>query len=226
MKIFISRDLDPTSKFQNAFKELGGVDIHGESLLQFTIMDQPSLPYSDWIFFYSKTAIRFFFQWVENQKIPVESHLKFGCFGPATAAYLHSYNRSPHFVGSGMPADNGRWFAQNIVRGHILFVTATHSLHSLKDHVNFNCTQEEFPIYSNRPKDQIDLPEYDAVCFTSPMNVSAYYSQYPHRRHKAIFAIGSSTKRALEAVQPGDVIIPAEPSESELAKVIIGHLGL
>jgi len=65
--IFISRKLSKDSFFKTKLEE-AGFTIHGKSLLKFSAIPFQKTPKSDWIFFYSKNGVKFFFQRLKDTR--------------------------------------------------------------------------------------------------------------------------------------------------------------
>jgi len=67
-----------------------GFEVIGHSLIEFKAIpfDLPSS--FDWIFFYSKNAVRYFFEQIPPENI----HSSIAAFGPGTAHFLKSKNIS------------------------------------------------------------------------------------------------------------------------------------
>jgi uroporphyrinogen-III synthase len=57
--VFITRDLEPDSIFLTALQH-AGFDVFGKSLIEFETISFEKFPKTDWIFFYSQNAVRFF----------------------------------------------------------------------------------------------------------------------------------------------------------------------
>ena len=109
--VFITRDLSPSNYFKINL-ENAGYQVIGRYLIAFNPIPFHSLPPSNWIFFYSKNAIRFFqtlggFDQLWNQKIAV--------IGQPSADYLlQKTNIQADFIGNGVPKKTGRNFGLNV----------------------------------------------------------------------------------------------------------------
>ena len=138
--IFISRAVD-----QNAWQEkLGlGHTIIGQSLIQFSPVDF-EMPSADWVFFYSRNGVKYFFEHSQGQLAPY----KWAAIGPETAELLSEYVLDVDFVGDGVPESTAEKFHNMITdREKVCFARAVNSQKSIQ---------------KNLPDEQVvDLVVYD-----------------------------------------------------------------
>ena len=217
MTVFISRNLRPDSVF---FKTLNahGIKIHGERLVEFTGVVFDEIPDADWLFFYSKTGVHFFFQ--HASAIGIEN-FRLAAIGQGTADFLMKFSRPPDFTGDGDPVSTATAFLQLAKGQKVLFVRAEDSRQSIRRLLGQNITPLDLVVYKNQPREDFDLPQFDCLVFTSPINAQAYFSKYPFRKNQKVVAIGKTTAAALEALGAKSPVIASAPSEEALAKAVL-----
>ncbi len=216
VKVFISRELGPESEFRNAV-DASTIEIINQYLIDF----QPitfETPSSAWIFFYSKSGIKYYLQ---NRS--EHSKFKIAAFGPSTAKYFRSLtDHLPEFIGSAEKNDVALAFSQEADYESCTFVVGERSLRSVQKILN-NRTHNEIVVYRNAPKKIIDVECPDVAVFTSPLSANIYFSNYKDREHPNI-AIGNTTAEAIEKNGKKVTAIPSSPNENELAKVLNSYL--
>src|SRR6185369_5495687 len=83
---------------------------------------------TDWIFFSSKHAVRYFF----NQK-PKIQNVKYGCVGMSTSAELRAFGHRADFIGQSTDTKLvGKQFAAKVGSSKVLFPIAKDSLQSIQ----------------------------------------------------------------------------------------------
>ena len=101
MNLFISRKLSQDSLFDSLVNE--GIEIYDESLIDFTAIPFTK-PKTDWIFFYSKKGIDFYFE-----NLDFDPSQSYAVLGSATASYFKiKTNHSVDFIGN----NNGEQIAR------------------------------------------------------------------------------------------------------------------
>ena len=124
MKIFISRKLKANSSF---FTKLPKEDfeIIDESLLSFSAVAIKKIPSSNWVFFYSKNAVKFS---LENASLKKEMlQRKIAVMGTGTARVLSKYNLKADFVGAGSIDEIAMNFSKLVTQQTVLFPQAKKS---------------------------------------------------------------------------------------------------
>ena len=216
-RLFISRSLSKDSVLQRLEEE--GVHVIGESLIEFTPLPIGKFPETDWIFFYSRRGVQYFFE-----QVPYSTDYEYGVIGPGTAATFYEITgRSPKYTGQSDAqkiADTYHLYEQG---KSILFVKARNSLNSVQVLVEDIMQCKELIVYENEIRTDFEIEECDYLCFTSPMNVEAYLQKYEFSDQK-IFAIGNSTERKLLELTSKKIFKADQPSESALLDLIISEL--
>ena len=217
-KVFISRDLAEESIFRQSLKAYG-CEVIGQSLIDFSPLPFDEVPKSDWLFFYSRNGVRFFF---EQGPLGVQWP-RIAAMGAGTASALQNLGKSVDFVGSGAPEATAAAFIKIARDQSVLFVQASQSKQSVERLLAEDLKAIAFPVYNNQIKSPINIPVCDLLVFTSPMNVAAYFTHYTLAENQQVIAIGPSTAQALAQRQITPQIAP-QPDEQHLAQAVIALL--
>lgn len=215
--VFITRDLSPSNYFKVNVEKTGH-QVIGRYLIAFNPIPFHTLPSSDWIFFYSKNAIRFFqtlggFNQLSHQKIAV--------IGQPSAVYLTQItHRKADFIGDGVPQQTAQQFLKISRHQTVLFPRAKHSRQSIQQLLNGAITPLDLIIYDNQIKTDIIIPTTDIVVFTSPLSVTAYLKYQTITPQTKVIAIGKTTEQQLIRANIQNIIVANTPSEKGLAEAI------
>ncbi len=222
-KIFISRPLKKNSPFRAMLQE-SGMEIIGQSLLQFSPILFKDIPPAEWVFFYSKKGVDFFMEQVQQSLIFQKkvSTLKWAVMGKGTAAALSKYKYKANFVGTGHPSNTATQFSSIAAKQKVLFIRAQHSQKSIQKLLNKQITSIDLVVYDNRIIRNFQLPHCDYLVFTSPLNAVAYYQKYAIDKSQKVIAIGNTTAIALNELGVKEVVIANKPTEVEMAKKVVG----
>ncbi len=216
-RVFISRDLEEDSVFLNRLIAKG-FEVHGESLVELSPVGFGGFPPVDWIFFYSKNAVLFFFKLL--QKDTVEG-VKLAAMGTATAELLASQFKEADFIGDGIPQSTAKAFLKVASGQKVLFPRAKKSRQSIQRLLGNQIVVFDRVVYDNKPKTAMDIPEADCLVFTSPMNAEAYFLEYEWRDFQKVVAIGQTTATALKSFKIKGFTIAETPSEEGLVKAVL-----
>jgi uroporphyrinogen-III synthase len=217
MKVFITRPIRAESDFFRLLSA-SGIEVHGESLVEFQPVPFEEIPSVDWLFFYSQTGVRFFFRQAGPDLAPA---IRLAALGKTTAEWLEKICRPPDFTGDGDPVGTAAAFLA-LARGQrVLFPRARESRQSIQQLLGDKIVAYDLVVYDNIPRSEFELPVFDALVFTSPLNVKAYFSQKKLLSSQKAFAIGNTTAAALEEAGVRDFVIAGAPSEEELAIVVL-----
>lgn len=214
-RIFISRNIASSSPIRDA---IGNYILVDQSLIEFSALDFEA-PQADWIFFYSRNGVKYFFEGGQFELYPY----LWACMSGGTADELSHYISDISFVGNGTPAEVTSSF-KNVTNPDDVtcFIRAQNSL----DSVNKGLGREadfSLPVYTNIPKSNIPDQEFDILIFTSPMNVDAWFDKRKYKNEKVI-SIGKTTANHLATYGIENVIIAETPSEESIAKALLGIL--
>lgn len=220
--IFISRKLSSNSVFQERLNN-AGFEIHDVSLLRFSAVPFTQLPSSDWIFFYSKNGVKFFFEGLKKQHMPVPQQMRWGTIGKGTATKLQKHIDQVDFIGNGNTMQTASAFLRAARGLSVLFPQAEKSRRTIQRLLDKNIKHQDLIVYSNQIKSSVQIPKCDLLVFTSPMNVMAYFKTRVLFDTQQIFAIGRTTAKALVSIGIEDFNIAEEPTEEALVKVILAQ---
>ncbi len=192
-KVFITRNLRESDYFYKALKRLS-FESTGQSLIEFKLIEIKSLPISEWIFFSSKHAVKYFF----NQQ-PKIGKVKFACVGKATAQELRSFGHKADFIGQNTDTKFiGKQFSSLAGNAKVLFPIAKESMQSIQQQLTKKENAINLPVYQTI-KHSIEVPaDMDVIVFTSPSNVDAFFEKNKLRPHQKAVAMGDATAKALE----------------------------
>ena len=218
--IFITRPLASSSSFLN---KLAGYpfEIEGYSLIQFSPVLFSVVPVTDWIFFYSRHAVTFFFRRVNELELEIRERTKWAAIGPATAKALKTYVSSIDFTGDGNPVSTAKQFKEVGNGQTVLFPRAQSSRQSIQKLLARNIQAMDLIVYVNEMDSGKACPEADILVFTSPLNAKAYFEKRKPKKNQGIVAIGNTTAATLKKLGIKSIFIANEPSEEALAKTII-----
>lgn len=216
MKVFVSRFLEEYSPIYSC---VNSEEVLAQSLIDFAPLSFER-PQSDWIFFYSRNAVRYFFI---NDNYALYPYL-WACMSHGTADELSKYVMDIPFIGNGKPTDVATQFqAIRAIDESVCYIKAENSLDSIHK-IIIGDQDFSIPAYSNRMVTEIPSMDFDILIFTSPMNVAAWFGQRSYNGQKVI-AIGETTAQALKSKGVETVIISKEPSEhgiaEELRKILV-----
>lgn len=216
-RIFLSRALSENSPFIQLSEY--GYEIIAKSLIEFKQIDFTEHPKTDWIFFYSKRGVEYYF----NQK-KLDKSIEYAVMGPGTAsAFYRMTGMSPKFTGQGNPKIISETFKQFESGKSILFVKAEDSKDSVQELIGATMSILELVVYENKKKTNLNIQKCDILVFTSPKNFEAYIACHELTDEKVI-AIGQTTSTFIE--RQTDLIVPycENPSEQNLLSLVKDQL--
>lgn len=216
--VLITRDLTDNSFFKNALED-NGYTVHGISFIETQKVPVKDIPASDWVFFASSNAIRFFFE----QNPQLKPKTKFGVVGKATEQTLKEYNKNAAFVGSVNDTKViGKKFAKTVGNETVLFPQAMGGLRTVQQQFT-NATQlTDIVVYETVKKENTVLPPAEIIVFTSPSNVTSFFEKWNVAANQKVIAIGKSTEAKLAEYGIMDCILPVTFDEIGLAEAVFG----
>lgn len=204
-KIFITRNLKDKDYLGRALRALS-FEIEGKSLIEFKQITIKELPKTEWIFFSSKHAVKYFF----DQK-PTIGSVKMACVGKATSDELRSYGYRAEFIGQSTDTKLiGKQFAAKVGNAKVLFPIARDSMQSIQWQFPKRDNAINLVVYATLKHSLEISPETDIVIFTSPSNVEAYFEKNKLSDNQKAVAMGEATKTALlrKKVKEANVVTP------------------
>ena len=206
--IFISRKLEEDSILLDYFKskKLSFLD---QSLIDFSPV-KFERPWSEWLFFYSKNGVRYYFDQQPPQRM--RSH-KLACFGPGTASYLlDNYGFMPDFIGTGEKNSTAVGLLNSASNESVCFVLGRQSIRSVQELVGEKLEATEICVYDNTPITTSNLQTYKTAIITSPMNYESFVASGGSANR--LISIGATTSRKIKELNPSIAVHQSEePSE-------------
>ncbi len=216
-KVFITRNLKETDFFKTALEEVG-FSVFGTSLIDFSIVEFQDFPESDWLFFYSKNAVRYFFKQIDLENIKA---IKIATIGQSTADFIiNHYSLKVDFIGTGEPLQTAKSFVEIAKHQKVLFPRAANSKKSIQKQLGSTIIQKDLIVYQNQPKTEFEIIAADFLVFTSPMNAQTYFGKVALKENQVVIAIGNTTAYELFKLGIKKVKIAKEPSEKGLFEVL------
>lgn len=220
-KVFITRDLKKTDFFKIDLEKVG-FSVFGQSLIAISKVDFTIVPDCDWLFFYSKNGVKFFFENYKNIDNQLVSHKKIGTIGESTAAYLNAqFKIKADFIGNGEPLQTAEAFAQIAINQTVVFPRAKQSKQSIQQQLDNTIITKDLIVYENQPLSNFDTIDADILVFTSPMNVETYFNKMTLKSNQKMVSIGNTTAKSLELLGFDDFFIATTPSEKGLIEAVL-----
>jgi uroporphyrinogen-III synthase len=217
MKVFISRICDENSIFRKILTEKS-IALCDESLIDFSPLDFHLPQDYDWLFFYSKKGVEYFF--AANPKL--SNLVKIAALGMGTAAGVLQYAaKTPDFSGDGIPESTAESFKKIAAGQRVLFVRAMESKKSVQNLLSRELTVLELIAYKNVPKIDFAKADADILVFTSSLNAETYLKKYPAEKNQILAAIGKPSAESIAALGYKDVFCSDSPDETALADLVL-----
>lgn len=221
--VFISRKINEKSPFYAALKGKA-LTVRGLSLIAFAASPFEAIPKSDWIFFYSKNAVAYFFENIKKQGLFFDKNaFRWAAIGKSTAESLLEWGAKVDFEGKGEPQETANGFLAIAKGARVLFPRAANSRQSVQQLLDDAITSIDLIVYENKPISFVEMCREDILVFTSPMNAETYFHQHKLQKGQAIIAIGQTTATALQNIGYTEITIAKQPSENGLATAVL-HL--
>lgn len=217
-RIFISRKLQEDSPFLK-LRALPGIEIIDEPLITTLQIRYSYAPQTKWIFFSSKNAIRYFF--AQDPQLPAD--VKHGVMSQESANYLLAFGKTADFIGEGVDTlQIAKDFRDVLKDDSVLFPQAIDSLQTVQKQLAFTNTCYNLYVYKTTLKTGFHIPYADTLIFTSPSNVTAYFTKYKINPQQTVIAMGNATKYKLSQFGISNVLTPAAFNENGLFEVVNG----
>ncbi len=192
--VFISRDEKRNDFFKKCL-EANGCRVFAQALIDTRPIPIRKTVKTDWIFFSSKNAVRYFFE----QK-PETNGVRFGAVSRSTADEIRKFGKRPEFIGS--PDDTrltGKKFASLVGRQTVLFPQAKGSMRTVQQQLKKEQVVD-LVVYETSKKisgQQFPVPGCDVLVFTSPSNVEAFFEKNKISAAQKVIAMGDATANVL-----------------------------
>jgi uroporphyrinogen-III synthase len=197
------------------------MEVTGVSLVQLTPVTYPAVPAADWLFFYSKNGVAFFFSQLQSPDRAKVRSMHMAAYGEATAEAIREAGYSVAFTGTGDAAGTAPAFLMLAEGKTVLFARALNSRHALLPYLSEHIQCIDLVVYENTPITSADIPLTDYAVLTSPINAISYLKNVTPQPFQRYIAIGSTTAKTLHDAGVSEVITAEFPSEVSLAKAIL-----
>lgn len=216
--VLITRDLTEDSFFKNVLEQ-NGYKVHGISFIETKKVAITDVPTSDWVFFASSNAVKFFFE----QSPQLKPKTKFGVIGKSTEETLKHYDKNAAFVGSITDTKVvGKKFAKAVGSESVLFPQAKGGLRTVQQQFEDAGKLSDLVVYETVKKENETLPGAEVVVFTSPSNVASFFEKWKIAPNQKVIAIGKSTEKKLAEFGVDTCILPVTFDETGLAEAVFG----
>ena len=148
---------------------------------------------------------------------------KFATIGPSTADFLEEHFEHPNFVGNGVPTVTALSFLKKAKGKKVLFPRAKNSLRSVQQILEKEIEAIDLIVYENVPKTNFDLPDFDYLVFTSPLNAKTYFTKKKYAEGQEVIAIGETTAAALRELGLEKISVAKTATEKGLAEAVLNH---
>lgn len=190
--VFITRNLKQGDYFTTVLTA-NGFEVNGHSLIEFAKIPLKHFSHTDWIFFSSKHAVKYFFTQqpeIQNQKI--------GCIGKSTADEIRKHGKRAEFIGTSADTKlTGKQFASRVGSGTVLFPMAKGSQRSVQNGFVKEGQVIDLPVYETIEHNEEPIPYADILVFTSPANVQAYLKKNHIDKKQKLVAFGEAAGSTL-----------------------------
>lgn len=216
-KVFVTKTFKEDDYLPRALGKLG-FEVEGKSLIEFKEIKIKFLPRTEWIFFSSKHAVRYFF----SQKPKLEKTVKFGCVGSSTAAELRAHGQRANFIGQSTDIKLvGKQFSSIVGSNSVLFPIARGSMQSIQWQMVKRDSVINLEVYATLHHSQEIASDFQVVVFTSPSNVESYFEKNTWQPHQKAIAMGEATGKALEKVKIKKYSMPKSFDDLGLVQAIL-----
>lgn len=216
-KVFVSKTFRDKDYLPKALARLG-FTLEAKSLIEFKEIKIELLPVSEWVFFSSKHAVKYFFR----QK-PALGKVKFGCISKQTAAELRQFGHRADFIGQNTDTKFiGKQFASVAGNAKVLFPVAKESMQSIQSQLTKKDNAINLPVYQTIKHPQVIDTATNIVVFTSPSNVDAFFEKNKWQSHYKAVAMGDATESALLRKSVKKCAKPASFDDLGLVQAILG----
>ena len=220
MRIFITRNLASDSAFNTILTE-AGFQVTGISLVKFIARPFQPIPDIDWLFFYSKNGVKFYFDQITTTN---ESFPKLAAMGTGTARMISERGYNVDFIGKGTPVEIAKAFSKVVKGQRIIFIRAENSKRSIQKALPSDTLASERIVYANYPIRNTAIPPHDVLVFTSPLNASTYFEYNSIAPNQQVYSLGPTTTEKLHELGIAAINTAPQPSEVSLANFILQKL--
>lgn len=217
---------DITSKYGIKFDFKPFIQTEGVSLKEFR-QQRINLPDYSAVIFTSRTAVDNFFRICEEVRYTVPDTMKYFCVTEATAFYLQKYvvyRKRKIFYGNNVFEDLIEYFNKHKDDRYLVPLSDPHKpdIPRTLDKLNLKYTKAIFYKTVHSDMKSINLSDYEAIIFFSPIGVQSLFSNFPdfNQGEMAIGSFGPTTyKSAVDLGLRVDIQAPT-PACSSMTQAI------
>lgn len=214
--VLITRDLNEDSFFKNVL-EGNGYEVNGISFIETNNIAIAEVPQTDWVFFASSNAVRFFFE----QQPALKPKVKFGVIGKSTEEELKRFGKNAAFVGSVTDTKVvGKKFAKTVGSETVLFPQAKGGLRTVQQQFEHTGKLNDLSVYETVKKGNVKIPQVNILVFTSPSNVESFFEKGKILPDQQIIAMGKSTEKKLREFGVEQCVLPESYDEIGLVQAV------
>jgi uroporphyrinogen-III synthase len=136
---------------------------------------------------------------------------------------MQVHGMQPDFTGSGEPIATATAFLLHAQGLRVLMPGPRHRAGAIAQQLAEYADVREWVVYDNQMASDLPALQEEALAFTSPMNVDAYFRLHALLPGQRVVAIGPTTATALKRVGALNVAVAASPTEEALARAVL-HL--
>ena len=219
--VFITKNLKEEDYFSRVLKAKG-FPVQGRSLIEMLPVPLKYFPETEWIFFSSKHAVKFFF----SQK-PVLNLQKFGCIGKPTAEAIRKFGKRADFIGYSTDTKlTGKQFASRVGKGTVLFPQAKGSLRSVQNGFVKSEQVIDLVVYETIKRNSdfgFSISDFEIIVFTSPSNVESFFEKNSLNKAQKIIAMGDATGTTLQKHGIINYSMPDAYDDTALARSVFNR---
>ena len=206
-KVFISANENDFTFFKKSMID-NDFMVFSKSFIDVESVHFSTFQKTDWIFFNSKNAVKFFFETRPNI-----GNSKLAAIGEASANLIRNFGYEVSFVGhETSTTKTAQKFAQLAANQTVLFPQSSTSLKTIASFI-----KSEFCFFLDvyNTTELIENVDIDAelFVFTSPSNANAFFKCNRLDSGKKIVAIGDATAKAITKYNVEGVEVARKPSE-------------
>jgi uroporphyrinogen-III synthase len=191
-------------------------DVKGFSLIDFNAVTVLGIPKSDWIFFTSKNAVRYFFKLNFDLK-----NTKIACVGKGTYKELIKHVDDVAFIGDAVNIiEIGKAFSAIVGNKTCVFPISSISKRTIQNQFKDQSKVSDLIVYSTDEQLDFEDPKADVLIFTSPSNARAYFNKIAWQPHQKIIVMGPTTGKQLLDLGVKNFLTPKLTGELGLIDLI------
>jgi hydroxymethylbilane synthase len=215
--VFISRASGRYDLFSKSMKA-NGIQVNAQALIDIRPLPLKVVPRTEWIFFSSKNAVKFFFS--QNPEL---GSPKFGCVGKSTAEALRKYGKKPDFIGYSTDTRmTGKQIAAAVGSASVLFPQAKESMRSIQQQFSNRQQVIDISVYETIKNNETKVPDADVMVFTSPSNVEAFFEKNKIKTGQKCVAMGHATASSLRQFGVPHAALPQTFDDLGLIQAVFG----